>query len=70
MSPPLLRRISPYVDIDFALRRQFNKTSFRWVHFFLVHACFGACVCVKRARFLRIVSFRVLCTVVTNKNKR
>ncbi|CAK7229724.1 hypothetical protein SEUCBS140593_007343 [Sporothrix eucalyptigena] len=26
MSPPLCR-ISPFVDIDFALRRQFNKSS-------------------------------------------
>ncbi|ERS95894.1 hypothetical protein HMPREF1624_07971 [Sporothrix schenckii ATCC 58251] len=30
MSPPL-RRISPFVDVDFALRRQFNKTSFRYI---------------------------------------
>ncbi|CAK7204582.1 hypothetical protein SEUCBS139899_007340 [Sporothrix eucalyptigena] len=28
MSPPLCR-ISPFVDIDFALQRQFNKSSFR-----------------------------------------
>ncbi|OAA55891.1 DNA helicase, ATP-dependent, RecQ type [Niveomyces insectorum RCEF 264] len=29
MAPPPHGRIGPFVDIDFALRRQFNKTSFR-----------------------------------------
>lgn len=64
--PPLLRRISPYVDIDFALRHQFNKTSFRYAVPSCVHFCVQACVCVRRARFLRIVSFRIFCTLVTN----